>query len=136
MFQARREVTLINWKVQDFHALCELKDLLRSETCIFTAGHTLNQPSRWCFNLQRMKNEDNIGLFLKRMPTLTFHQATGLTEKQTDDDLNGNSTKSEEGSVTDQTGESESNNDDPVYIYYECTIKRSGTGEPWIQKRT
>lgn len=83
---ARKETVIIKWTVMDFLALCELKELLKIETCLFSIGRTLDMPTRWCFNLQRMKNENNIGLFLKRLKPVTFKEvleAANKTNNQT-----------------------------------------------------
>lgn len=131
--------------MQDFLVLCELKELLKNETCVFTAGYTLNKPTRWCFNLQRMKNEDHIGLFLKRIPTLSFKETVGcptgkcLTEMEVANKDNGNSEDNQalvlapDGNANG-TEQALNKDEGAVYINYECTIKRSGYGEVWMHK--
>jgi len=126
--QARKEVTEINWKIKDFEALYELGDLLRNETCVFTTGYGINFPTRWCFNLQRMKQENNIGLFLKRLKPFSLEESSSLLLPRHD---SGDSSKK-----TDEISNgAKEDSSEAVYIHYEIIIKKSGNGDKWLHKR-
>ncbi|CAL8123465.1 unnamed protein product [Orchesella dallaii] len=124
---ARKEITEIHWKIKDFEALYELGELLRNETCVFTTGYSIGFPTRWCFNLQRMRQENNIGLFLKRIKPLSFQETVSSSSSSGSGDSN-NKNEHTDGAKEDSS--------EVVYIHYEIVIKKSGHGDVWLHKQT
>lgn len=87
-----------------------------------------------------MKQENNLGLFLKRLEPVTFRDVLELESSPKAIKSNAVANRSirdgrgDNGQALTSSGGTGRDKDEAVYIHYECIIKRSGYGDVWIHK--
>lgn len=85
-----------------------------------------------------MKNDSHIGLFLERLKPLSFKEtilastSRGIiSDKASNNALAVVPVNQNQGEPPEATAEDDG---EIVYVHYECLIKKSGHGPPWVHK--